>query len=353
MSKTITKAIDALEEAHKIAFAPFVFQTVMCLRNLGIFDEIFESRRSGGKDIPELAEKLNLSEYGLSVLLEIAESSDIVTKNELGKYELTVTGYFLHAHETVKVNINFTQDVCYKGLFHLEDAIRNGTPEGLKELGNWPTIYQGLSKLPSDVQKSWFEFDHHYSDDIFELAMPVVFENKPARIFDIGANTGKFSLQCCKYNEEVKLTMVDLPGQLKMALANAAQAGFAERINGYEIDWLSENPEIPQGANVIWLCQFLDCFSKEEIFKILSVCASAMNEDAELMMVETFTDRQRFENARFALEATSLYFTAMANGNSKMYKSTELTEIAENAGLVLTGDHNLGEYHTLLTYKLK
>ncbi|MCF1421065.1 methyltransferase [Mangrovimonas futianensis] len=351
MTKTAVKALDALNEAHKIALAPFLFQSVVCLRNLGVFDEIFKHRKKGGAKMAEIAETLSLSEYGLGVLLEMAESSDIVEKNELGHFELTKTGYFLAYHPTVNVNVNFTQDVCYKGLFHLEDAIKNGQPEGLKELGSWPTIYEGLSKLPSDVQKSWFEFDHHYSDDIFRLALQQVLKNKPRKIFDIGANTGKFSIACCEEDEQVEVTMIDLPGQLEMALKNAQEKGFEERITGYEIDWLKDNPKIPTGADTIWLCQFLDCFSKEEILKILSTCVASMDDHTQLVIVETYTDRQRFDSSRYVLEATSLYFTVMANGNSKMYKSTDILELAEQAGLEIYKDLPLGEYHTMYICK--
>ncbi len=46
MSKKPIKAIDALEAAQKIAFAPFVFQTTVSLRKLGVLDYIFETRRA-------------------------------------------------------------------------------------------------------------------------------------------------------------------------------------------------------------------------------------------------------------------------------------------------------------------
>ena len=37
--------------------------------------------------------------------------------------------------EMAQVNMDFNQDVNYKGLFHLEEALLNGRPEGLKEFG--------------------------------------------------------------------------------------------------------------------------------------------------------------------------------------------------------------------------
>ena len=350
MPEKSIKAIDAIQEAQKIAFAPFVFQAVVSLRKLGVFDVIFDRRKKGGISIEEISKALSISAYGIGVLLEIAETSNIVSKDENDNYELTTIGYYLSNNETVNVNINFTNEICYKGLFHLDESIKTGNPEGLKELGNWSTIYEGLSQLTPLQQKSWFEFDHHYSDDIFDEALQLVFQKDRKNMFDIGANTGKFTIKCCNHKSDVNMTMIDLPGQLNKAISNVKKAGYDTRVKSHEIDWLSEKPQIPLGADTIWMCQFLDCFSKEEIHKVLKTCVDSMDNDAELIIVETFTDRQRFDNAKFILEATSLYFTVLANGNSKMYKATEFMDIAEKAGLQLKEDISVGEYHTMFVF---
>lgn len=345
------RAFDALQEAQKIAFAPFIFQTVVSLKKLGILDFIFDNNAKGGVTIAEISEAMSISEYGLSVLLEMAESSDIVAQDELHRYELTKIGYFLNYNPVTAVNIDFTHDICYKGLFHLKDSIEKGSPEGLQELGNWPNIYHGLSQLTEKEQKAWFAFDHYYSDEIFQEALNTLFQKKPKVVYDIGGNTGKFAVACCAFDPKIKVHIFDLPGQLAKALANAKSKGFADRITGTEIDWLSDNPQIPAGADTIWMSQFLDCFSKAEILKIISVAAKAMDADTELIIIETFTDRQKFGSAKLILEATSLYFTALANGNSKMYKTDELKALIAEAGLTVTADNQLGEYHTMLRCK--
>lgn len=352
MKNKILRAVDALQEAQKIAFAPFLFQAVVSLRKLGIFDLIFEKRIIGGITIDEISKELSISTYGIGVLLEIVESSDIVVKNKENRYELTKIGYFLNFNETANVNINFTNEVCYKGLFHLNDSIINGKPEGLKELGNWNTIYEGLSVLDPKIKEAWFKFDHHYSDYAFQEALEIVFKNQPKVIFDIGGNTGKFAISCCYKDKDVIVKIHDLPGQLNVALTNAKTNGFEDRILGYEIDWLSENPKITKGADIIWLSQFLDCFSEDEIVKILKVCVESMDDNTELFIMETFTDRQKFDNAKFILEATSLYFTTMANGNSKMYKAEVMIELIEKAGLLIKEEISpVGENHTILICK--
>ncbi|MGB5556304.1 MAG: methyltransferase [Flavobacteriaceae bacterium] len=347
MSKKRIKAIEALEEAQKIAFAPFVFQTTVSLKKLGVFDYLFENDNKQNVTLQVLSEALDISEYGLGVLLEIAESANIVYQKENGAYELTKIGYFLNFNKMTEANLNFTQDVCYQGLYHLHEAIKTGKPAGLKELGPWPTVYEGLSQLPKKIQESWFAFDHFYSDEIFGEALALVFRKKPKTLFDIGGNTGKFAMLCCDYNPDVQVKIFDLPGQLAKALANAKAKGLDKRIIGQEIDWLSDNPQIHEGADTIWMSQFLDCFSKQEILKILKTCVQSMDDTAELIIIETFTDRQKFDNAKFTLEATSLYFTTMANGNSKMYKATEFEALVQEAGLTLKEDIQVGEFHTM------
>ena len=351
MPKKTIRAGDALLEAQKIAFAPFIFQASVTLKKMGVFDLIFESREQGGITIDDISEKLSISCYGLGVLLEFSESADIVQKSESGTYELTKIGYFLNYNKAVNVNLNFTHDVCYKGLFHLDEAIETGKPAGLKALGPWNTIYEGLSQLTPQEQQSWFEFDHYYSDGIFGEALERVFKNQPKKLFDIGGNTGKFALECFSYDENIQVKIIDLPGQLNLALTNIQEAGFENRVSGQEIDWLKANPKIPQGADVIWMSQFLDCFSEDEILKILSSCVASMDAHTELIIIETFTDRQDFPMSKFILEATSLYFTVMANGNSKMYPATVFQSLSERAGLMITEDLKLGAYHTMLVCK--
>ena len=60
MSNKPMKAIEALEEAQKIAFAPFIFQTTVALRKLGAFDFIFDNRDKGGVTIKEISKELSI-----------------------------------------------------------------------------------------------------------------------------------------------------------------------------------------------------------------------------------------------------------------------------------------------------
>ncbi len=351
-TKEHLSAREAQRQAEYIAWAPVIFQVSRLMIKFGILDMLRDS--DGGLTLPELHEKTGLSRYALKILLEASLSvGTVIVDTDTDRYSLSKTGWFLLCDPATRVNVDFNHDVNYRGLFHLEEALREGRPVGLSTLGQWSTIYEGLSQLDPQVQRSWFGFDHFYSDNSFDTALERVFAAKPKTIMDVGGNTGRFALRCVDHDSEVRVTIVDLPGQIGMMRANTADKPGADRIEGFATNILAPGAALPQGHwDAIWMSQFLDCFSESEIEGILRLAAEAMSADTTLYIMETFWDRQRYEPASLCLTMTSVYFTAMANGNSKMYHSDDMAAIVGRAGLHITATHDgIGQGHTILEVK--
>ena len=356
-------AVTAKFEAQKIAFAPLCFQAVRALRDMGILNEISKARKQG-ITISELSQKTGISLYGIKVLVEMGLGMGVIKVNpnsEEGKQssdirlKLGKIGFFLIADEMTRVNMDFTQDICYRGAENLEESIRQEKPAGLPHLGPWNTVYEGLSQLTEQQKKSWFGFDHFYSDQSFTDALPIVFEKPVKHLFDIGGNTAKWAIACCKYNQDVRISIIDLPGQTAVAQKNAQNAGFGDRIDTIPCNVLENATEFPKGADAIWMSQFLDCFSLEQVKSILAKIHKAIGPETEVYVLEPLWDKQKFEAAAYSLQATSLYFTCIANGNSKMYRYAELKEAIESVGFELKeAHHNLGpSTHSLLRFRKK
>ncbi|MEN8119809.1 MAG: methyltransferase [Bacteroidota bacterium] len=344
-------ALQAKFDAQKIAFAPIMFQAAKALRDLGILETIKKNRK--GITIQNIAEKLDLSVYGVKVLLEAGLSLEMV-RSEEEKYFITKTGWYILSDELTRVNMDFTNDVNYKGMFTLTESIKTGKPTGLEVFGEWDTVYEGLSQLPEDVQKSWFGFDHFYSDYAFPEILPIVFNDSPKHILDIGGNTGKFSIKCAEYNPDVKITILDLPGQLEKAYINIKKNNLEDRISGHPINLLDHSKPYPKNPDAIWMSQFLDCFSQEDIAELLRRSREAMKDSTSLYILETYWDKQKFEASTYALHATSLYFTNIANGNSQMYHSEDMLNLIEKAGLYVEESfEDIGVSHTLYRCKIK
>jgi hypothetical protein len=115
------------------------------------------------------------------------------------------------------------------------------------------------------------------------------------------------------------------------------------------VNLLDAAAELPGGYELIWMSQFLDCFSDEEIVAILGKVRRALPPGGRLWILELFWDRQRFEAAAMSLQQTSLYFTCVANGNSQMYDSEVFLRLIDRAGLQVVTLHDaVGGYHTLI-----
>ena len=343
-------AFESKEAAQWIAFGPVIFQVARVLRDKGIL-ELIEKSGTKGLTNEEIAEKVKLSNYGVRVLLESGLSLGLVLVNEK-KYTLGKTGYFILHDSLTKTNMDFIHDVNYKGLFYLEESIETGKPAGLKEFGNWSTIYEGLSQLPPHVQKSWFSFDHFFSDDAFPLVLPMVYKEGVKKLLDIGGNTGKWAIASTNFSPDVHITIMDLPGQLNVAKQKIEELGLNDRVTFLPVNILDETVQFPMGFDVIWMSQFLDCFSEAEIVSILKRCYEALDENGEVIILEPYWDRQKFEIAAFCLQQTSIYFTALANGNSQMYSAEIFIKCINEAGfdIVEETDH-IGLSQTLIKCK--
>lgn len=341
-------AIEAQYEAQKIAFAPIVFQVVRSMRDLKILDIL--SKNKNGLTYDELSNLSNISKYGIQVLCETALSVGVVYfKDE--KIFLSKIGFFINSDKMTNANMNYNHFVNYQGLYYLDDAIKNEKAEGLKVFGEWDTIYPALSSLPEDAKNSWFTFDHLYSDSAFSSAIQKLEELNPKSILDIGGNTGKFASLFANKNPNIDITIMDLPQQIKLAKQTIYEKNISN-VSTYEANILLDETVVPKGYDIYWMSQFLDCFKEDQIVFILEKIKKSMSEDSEICIMEPFWDMQSNETAAYCVINTSPYFTAMANGYSKMFKYTDFVEFIEKAGLkVIDTSHEIGLCQTIIRCK--
>jgi len=340
------RAFAARFEAQKIAFGPVVFQCVHYAWKRGVLQALAEAGEQG-LDVQALAATGRWSAYALKVVLESCLSAGVVALAG-GRYVLDKTGWCVLNDEITRINFDFVHDVCYQGLAELERSLDEQRPLGLKALGDWPTLYEGMSTLPEPARSSWFAFDHHYSDTSFPDILPDVMATAPRRVMDIGANTGKFACALLAHDPAVQLRLVDLPQQLALAEPRLIDAGVRERASLHAVDMLNPAKAFPGPVDLVWMSQFLSCFSEEVILSILRRAAAALAPGGQVLILDTLWDRQRYDIASYCLINTSPYFTAMASGNSKVYESADYVRLAEAAGLrLLTTRDGIGYCHSL------
>jgi 2-polyprenyl-3-methyl-5-hydroxy-6-metoxy-1,4-benzoquinol methylase len=340
-------AFQAISDAQKLAFSPIAFQASLALLRLGVLKAVAETGERGA-DAAEISAALRLREYGVRVLLDMGLSVGLVWMRD-ERYVLDKVGYFVLNDEMTQTNMNFVADVCYEAMYCLQESVEHGAPRGLKRFGDWPTIYPGLSLLSEPARTSWFRFDHFYSTNAQRAALDLVLATRPRRVLDIGGNAGLWAEACAERDAAVRITIIDLPEQIAMARRKLEGSPNGERISYHAIDLLDPEQALPAGADTIWMSQFLDCFAEEQVEVILQRAADSIEMGGSVFVLELLSDRQRHDAAAYSVNATSLYFTCLANGVSRMYRSDDLLRLVRRAGLHVQAQHdNLGLGHTLV-----
>jgi SAM-dependent methyltransferase len=209
-----------------------------------------------------------------------------------------------------------------------------------------------MAELPEPAKASWLAYDHFYSDASFPAVLPDVFATAPQRILDVGANTGRFALAALAHNNVVQMHLADLPQQLAIADLALRQAGVRERATLHPIDVLDHQEPLPPGMDLVWMSQFLSCFSEPEIESMLRRAKAALTWNGQVLILDTLWDRQQHEIATYCLINTSPYFATMANGNSKVYAGADYLRLASAVGLELvTARDGIGYCHSLLRFR--
>ena len=347
--KSNSSRIDALTQAQKIAFAPFSFQVVEALLEFGILERLENKPATKA----EIMTDCSVDRYTLDALFDAAVCIGLIDKDG-DIYSCTKLAEAFLFDEMTRVNFNFVRDICYLGASELTTSFKESRPAGLQKFFfDSSTIYPMLPQLSEKMKKSWYEFDHHYSDDCFSEILPIMFksaftDSEQKNVYDIGGNTGKFEKACLDYDKECTVTMFDLPENIEVA----KKLFDTERCKFVSIDVMSEQ-SFPPISGAVLMSQFLDCFSREQILFILNKLSTAIDEKTRVFILEPFIDKQMFEGAAYALSHISLYFTCMANGKSKMYNEADFEEILASSNLEIVKKHqNIGKYdYTLLECK--
>ena len=129
-TKEQLSAREAQRLAEYIAWGPVIFQVSRLMVKWGVLEALRDS--IDGLTLDELKAKTSLSEYALKILLEASLSAGtILIDKDTDRYTISKAGWFLLNDPATRVNIDFNHDVNYRGMFFLDEALKEGKPAGL------------------------------------------------------------------------------------------------------------------------------------------------------------------------------------------------------------------------------
>jgi ubiquinone/menaquinone biosynthesis C-methylase UbiE len=339
---------EARAQAHRLAMAPFAFQAARAARELGLLGAL----RRANLTADQLASATGLPQTSIDALLEACLAIDLVEEAPDDRWQITRVGRVWLVDDGVQADADFAAHVCWHGMADLPAALTQARPVGLRHLGPWATIYEGLPQLPAAAREAWFAYDHGHSDRAFGEIVERMKARPRLTILDVGANTGRFACALLTAHAGATTTMLDHPGQLALADVALTEAGVRDRATLHGIDLLDADAPFPGTHDVVWISQCLDCFGPADIVHILRRARQALTPGGEVWVLEVCPDRQSSPAAAASLRLTSLYFIALANGVSRFYRGSDYLQLAAEAGLhpaeIIDG---LGSAHSLFVLR--
>ena len=147
------------------------------------------------------------------------------------------------------------------------------------------------------------------------------------RLLDVGGGSGAFSITLCRRFPELRCTILDFPGVLKVAERYVGEAGFAQRIalrpgNAVTADW-------PEGQDVVLLSYICSAIAETEI-DVLMAKAYGCLEPGGLLVIHDFMVDD--DGAGPALAAQWNLVMLMGNPQAISLTPSFLAHLARDAG---------------------
>jgi cyclopropane fatty-acyl-phospholipid synthase-like methyltransferase len=207
---------------------------------------------------------------------------------------------------------------------HLSQFLATGTP--------WKEIDRTLDDL-DDFYVNFFE-DMEYADQMLPVAKAVArkLELRPARILDIGAGTGVWSLEIAALRSDARVTAVDLPEVLGGHFEQRAAArGFSGRFDIRPGDF--HQLDYPVGAyDCVLMGQSFQFVREEQSESFLVKAAAALAPGGHFVAVHHFADatpQQRMSRRLYEMRL------AMRSRGTKNYSRSEMETLCRQADMEL------------------
>lgn len=247
-----------------------------CALHAGVKLDLFTPLSERQFSATELADRLDMDERGLAMLLNALAALELLEKRGeayaatpfaaeyLARTSPGYLGYIiLHHHHLMA------------GWAHLDEAVREGG-----------AIRERVSHGDDDTARESFEMG------MFNLAMqaaprivPQIDLSGRRRLLDLGGGPGTYAVHFCLHNPELTAVVYDLPSTRRFAETTIARFGLSARISFEAGDFDAE--EIRGRFDVAWLSHILHGEGPQGCAAILAKAVAAL-EPGGMILVQEF-----------------------------------------------------------------
>lgn len=294
------------------------FQRTAVIRTAMELD-IFTVVGEGVETAEALAARLGIAEKGARVLADALVVLHLLTKSE-GRYGLTAESALFLDRKSAR----FLGDSVK---FQLSEAITGAYARFSEAVKKGGTASDGAGALEPE-HPMWLEFAKGMAPLMYTTVLKVAEVAAPAgRVLEVAAGHGKYGIGLLESGAAREVTALDWPGVLKLAEANAKEAGVAEQWRGLAGDALTT--EWGTGYDTVLLANFLHHFDVAACRGILEKARAALTAEGRVVLVEHVPEEDRVSPSAPAWFAVQMLATTPAGD---AYTLAEYTAMLLEAG---------------------
>jgi SAM-dependent methyltransferase len=285
--------------------------------DLGVFGVLAE-RESASLD--EIAAACSLDRRGARLLLDACVALELLTK-EAGQYTNAPAAAFLVPGSAGDLTgaIRYNRDV-YDAWGKLRELVETGRPVEAPEL-----------HLGDDAERTrtFVLSMHGRAMGIGRAVVPQLDLAGRTRLLDAGGGPGTYSVLIAQANPDIRCTVLDLPGVVKVADELIAGAGMQDRVTTLPGDY--HTTPFPEGQDVVNFFGVLHQESPEAIVDLFRRAYDALVPGGLIHVLDMMTDATHTQPRFSALFAVNM---ALTTKHGWVFSDAELAGWLEEAGFV-------------------
>ena len=294
---------------------------------LGIADTLGDRALSAAA----LADAVRCETAGLERLLGVLAGEGLLAIDEMGRYSLTALGAELRADSLRDLARYMGAPFAWTPFAHLTDALRSG--RSAFEIAHGDPMFRYLDKHPDSASS------YHRGVDAFTRhearALAEQFDFTSARhVVDVGGGLGTLLIEVLSRFPHLKGTLVDRPAVITQAEQALATHAIHPRVSFCPSDFFEH---VPGGADIYVLKHVLHNWDDERALVLLQRCASVLDAEGRLIIVEGFLLP---EGRRDATRLLDLEMFVLC-GAGRERRKPEFRALLHRAGLKLHSSQSL------------
>jgi precorrin-6B methylase 2 len=270
----------------------------------------------------EIAAELGLDERGLTRLLDCLVTQDLLEK-ERGRYRVTKGGaYLASGHPSSILPMVQHLGTIWDNWSQLTECVRSG--------GN--PRRRPVSGSPCDADMRAFIGAMHVAARQTAASVAEACDlRRFSRLLDVGGGSGAYTIAFLHKSPSLRAVVFDLPGVLRIAEDNLAQAGLRDRVTLAAGDFYKD--ELPSGCDLALLSAIIHQNSPQQNLELYAKIHRALEPGGVLLIRDHVMDESRTKPPDGALFALNMLVNTPGGDT---YTFTEIADTLQRAGFANT-----------------